>query len=91
MLERLVEETAEGAYSAFELYYLETPRKRKKYKEIALSKDYFDKSGSRKAVKRVRSKFLDLCAYYGVADLYQKEIAIGRNLDLTPDDLTTAK
>ena len=89
VLERLEEETTEAEYSTFHLYYLETPRKRKKYEEIALSKDYFDKSGSRKAVKRVRLKFLELCAYYGVVDFYQKEISTGCYSNLTPGDLTT--
>ena len=84
VFERLAEETTEAEYGVFHLYYLETSRRRKKYKEIALSKDYFDESGARKAVKRVRSKFLDLCAYYGVADLYQKEIAIGQPLTSLP-------
>ena len=91
VFERLIEETTETEYSAFELYYLEPPRKRKKFKEIARSKDYFDESGSRKAVRRVRSKFLELCAYYGVAELYQKEIATECHSDPAPENLTTKK
>ena len=38
VLERLSEETTEGEYSAFELYYLETPRKRKNTKQLRFPK-----------------------------------------------------
>ena len=73
------------------MYYLEAPRKRKTYEQIAHLENYAHRSGARKVVKRVRLKFLELFVFYELEELYQKEMGTKDNFDLTPDDLTTAK
>ena len=56
--DQLKKEVTQDEFTAFELRYLEIPRKQKTYAEIAPLTGHGEESGSRKTVKRVRLKFL---------------------------------
>ena len=73
--EQLKKEVTSDGFTAFKLHYLEIPRKRKTYVEIASLAHYKNESGPRKIVKRVRSKFLKRLVESGLEALYLKEIA----------------